>query len=46
VCPRGYKLDASGTFCVDKDECEDTDKCGGAECKNMHGSYKYVCCWN
>ena len=41
VCPRGYKLDASGTFCVDRDECEDnSDKCGGAECRNVHGSYK------
>ena len=40
VCPRGYKLDESGTFCVDRNECEDTNKCDGAECRNSMGSYK------
>ena len=43
VCPRGYKLDESGTFCIDKNECLD-DKCGSnSECKNLQGSYKCGC---
>ena len=23
VCPRGYRLDESGTFCIDRNECEE-----------------------
>jgi hypothetical protein len=42
VCPRGYRLDATGTFCIDADECgEDPDKCGaGSQCRNMLGSFQ------
>ena len=38
VCPRGFKLDDSGTFCVDKDEGE-----GEEECSNSQGSYSCGC---
>ena len=41
VCPRGYRLDDSGTFCIDRNECEeDGDKCDGSDCRNSLGSYK------
>ncbi len=55
VCPRGYRLDATGTFCVDADECREgesggdggahSDRCGdsGAECRNSLGSYRCTC---
>ncbi len=51
VCPRGYRLDATATFCVDADECREdggegqgggkTGRCGAeAECRNSLGSYR------
>jgi hypothetical protein len=27
ICPRGFKLDSTGTFCTDADECTDDSKC-------------------
>lgn len=27
ICPRGFKLDSTGTYCVDTDECLDDSKC-------------------
>lgn len=42
VCPRGFQLDASGLFCVDKDECEDDGRCDEG-CSNRQGSYKCGC---
>lgn len=27
ICPRGFKLDSSGTYCIDTDECLDDTKC-------------------
>ena len=26
VCPRGFQLDNTGTFCVDRDECSDDSR--------------------
>ena len=47
VCPRGYKLDDSGTFCIDKNECggdQAKDKCGSnSECKNIQGGFQCSC---
>lgn len=31
ICPRGFKLDSSGTYCVDTDECLDDSKCPEGE---------------
>ena len=49
VCPRGYTLDSSGTFCVDRNECSGIsnvgkqNNCGSnALCKNSPGSYRFV----
>ena len=48
VCPRGYTLDNSGTFCVDRNECSGEssrkqNRCGSnALCKNSPGSYRYI----
>ena len=42
VCPRGYKLDQSGTFCIDNNECEDDNRCDEG-CENSLGSYKCGC---
>ena len=42
VCPRGYILDETGTFCEDRNECEEDDsRCETSECRNTAGSYKY-----
>lgn len=27
ICPRGFKLDPTKTFCIDQDECLDDSKC-------------------
>lgn len=34
ICPRGFKLDSTGTYCTDTDECLDDSKCPeGTEAK-------------
>lgn len=42
VCPRGFKLDETGTFCVDSNECDDDSRCEDG-CKNNVGSYQCGC---
>ena len=42
VCPRGYKLDETGTFCIDNNECDDDGRCEEG-CTNRPGSYKCGC---
>ena len=41
-CPEGYVVDASGTRCVDEDECEDELMCEFG-CENVVGSYNCKC---
>ena len=44
VCPRGYKLTASGIACIDRNECDEGTPCAvGAICQNKIGSYECVC---
>nr|XP_018912347.1 PREDICTED: fibrillin-2-like [Bemisia tabaci]XP_018912348.1 PREDICTED: fibrillin-2-like [Bemisia tabaci] len=42
LCPLGYKLDSSGTYCTDIDECSDDNKCQNS-CQNLMGKYKCGC---
>lgn len=39
ICPRGFKLDSSGTYCFDADECADDTKCQEG-CQNVVGGYR------
>ena len=41
-CRHGYRLDESGTMCVDIDECTDDSICQ-YDCENSPGSYQCVC---
>ena len=34
MCPRGYQLDESGTFCVDFNECAEDRRCEDGGCRN------------
>ena len=44
ICPRGYKLTASGLACIDRNECDEGTPCAvGAICQNKVGSYECVC---
>lgn len=44
VCPRGYRLTASGVACIDRNECDEGTPCAvGAICQNRIGSYECVC---
>lgn len=44
ICPRGYKLTASGIACIDRNECDEGTPCAvGAICQNKIGSYECVC---
>lgn len=42
ACPYGFRLDTTGTFCVDKDECLDDSKCPEG-CQNRIGGYRCGC---
>ncbi|XP_072384771.1 fibrillin-1-like [Diabrotica undecimpunctata] len=42
ICPRRFKLDQSGTFCVDIDECADDTKCQEG-CQNLVAGYRCGC---
>ncbi|PVD20223.1 hypothetical protein C0Q70_20719 [Pomacea canaliculata] len=42
-CAPGYHLDASGTNCVDSDECHDLGVCGNGTCANTEGSFECYC---
>lgn len=42
-CGPGYQLDASGTNCVDKNECFDRGICGNGTCINTEGSFQCMC---
>lgn len=41
VCPRGFRLDLTGTRCLDRDECED-GRCQ-SPCRNYAGGYRCEC---
>lgn len=44
ICPRGYRLTASGLACLDRNECDEGATCPvGAVCQNKIGSYECVC---
>ncbi|XP_055956124.1 fibrillin-2 [Patella vulgata] len=42
-CRPGYTLDASGTRCVDANECRDRSVCGNGTCTNMLGGFECSC---
>uniref|UniRef100_A0A8D8X304 Fibrillin-2 n=1 Tax=Cacopsylla melanoneura TaxID=428564 RepID=A0A8D8X304_9HEMI len=42
LCPRGFKLDKTGQYCVDQDECKDDNKCREG-CLNLVGGFKCSC---
>lgn len=42
VCPRGFRVDSTGTYCTDQDECLDDTKCD-ANCQNLVGGYRCRC---
>ncbi|KAL8595714.1 hypothetical protein ACOMHN_012134 [Nucella lapillus] len=42
-CGPGYRLDAGGTKCIDKDECLDSGMCGNGTCVNGDGSFNCMC---
>ncbi|CAB3384639.1 Hypothetical predicted protein [Cloeon dipterum] len=43
ICPKGLKLDSSGKFCGDTDECaKDPSKCQHG-CQNLFGNYQCGC---
>ncbi len=42
-CPRGFVLDASGTRCVDVDECANVRVCGNGTCTNVEGGFECSC---
>lgn len=42
LCPRGFKLDNTKTYCTDQDECSDDSKCKHG-CQNLIGGYKCGC---
>ncbi|XP_052271625.1 multiple epidermal growth factor-like domains protein 11 [Dreissena polymorpha] len=43
-CPPNYQLNATGTGCVDIDECRETPGiCKNGHCLNTFGSYKCIC---
>lgn len=41
VCPRGFRLDLTGTRCLDRDECEE-GRCQ-SPCRNYAGKYRCDC---
>lgn len=41
VCPRGFRLDAEGARCLDRDEC--ADGLCQAPCRNRAGGYRCEC---
>lgn len=42
ICPRRFKLDSTGTYCIDADECLDDTKCPEG-CQNLVGGYRCGC---
>ncbi|KAF7284743.1 hypothetical protein GWI33_021612 [Rhynchophorus ferrugineus] len=42
ICPRRFKLDSTGTYCTDTDECLDDSKCPEG-CQNLVGGYRCGC---
>lgn len=42
ICPRGFKLDSSKSFCIDADECLDDSKCSQG-CQNLVGGFRCGC---
>jgi hypothetical protein len=42
ICPRRFKLDSTGTYCIDADECLDDTKCPEG-CQNLIGGYRCGC---
>nr|XP_027238815.1 fibrillin-1-like [Penaeus vannamei] len=42
MCPRGYRVDSTGTMCIDSDECALDGSCE-AGCDNIQGGFQCGC---